>query len=201
MNRTRTYEAMLLLDNRAVKRGWQALKDNVTGLFQKHGAEIVSAKRWDERRLAYPIKHQLRGTYLLVYCKAETESVSAIQRDLEYADPVLRYLTLACDEVPETAFEPESAFDESAVRVEEERGPAPAATEEESAPAADESESTDEPKAEKASDEPKAEKASDEPKAEKASDEGADSGDDSSAEEGGSDAGSDTDSDSKEDDR
>jgi ribosomal protein S6 len=115
---------MILLDNREVKKGWQALKDNVTGLFQKHGAEIVSAKLWDERRLAYPINHQLRGTYLLVYSKGSTGAVDAIRRDLEYAESVLRYMTMSCDDVPESAFEPEAEFDESALRVEEEAAPA-----------------------------------------------------------------------------
>ena len=42
---------MLLLDNREVKRGWEELKTSVNGLFEKHGAEVVSARRWDERRL------------------------------------------------------------------------------------------------------------------------------------------------------
>ena len=46
----RTYECMCLLDNRDVRQGWQALKDNVATMFSKHGGEIVSARRWQERR-------------------------------------------------------------------------------------------------------------------------------------------------------
>ncbi|MGA0059902.1 MAG: 30S ribosomal protein S6 [Planctomycetota bacterium] len=115
----RTYEAMVLLDNREVKQGWQALKDQVCGLFTKHGASIKSAKRWDERRLAYPIKHQLRGTYLLAYFEAETSEIAAIRRELEYAESVFRHMTLACEEIPADAFEPDAAFDEAAGRVED----------------------------------------------------------------------------------
>ena len=63
--KTRTYECMCLLDNREVRKGWQPLKDAVAGVFNKHGARILSARRWDERRLAYAIKGQQRGTYLL----------------------------------------------------------------------------------------------------------------------------------------
>ncbi|MGE0142671.1 MAG: 30S ribosomal protein S6 [Planctomycetota bacterium] len=115
----RTYESMLLLDNREVRKGWQPLKEQVCTLFTKHGAAIKSAKRWDERRLAYPIQRQLRGTYMLVFFEAETPALAGIRRDLEFSEPVLRHLTLVAEAIPESAFEPEAAFDESQVRVED----------------------------------------------------------------------------------
>ena len=96
----RTYEAMLLLDNREVRKGWQALKEEVNAVFAKHGATVKSSRRWDERRLAYPIARQLRGTYLLNYIEADTQALVGIRRDLEYADPVLRYLMFACEDIP-----------------------------------------------------------------------------------------------------
>jgi ribosomal protein S6 len=106
---------MCLLDNREVRKGWPPLKDAVTGFFTKHGAEVLSSRRWDERRLGYLIKGQPRGTFLLVYFKSDTQVLGAIRRDLQFAEPVLRYLTLQCDEVPATAYEPEAAFDVNAI--------------------------------------------------------------------------------------
>ncbi|MHC4919357.1 MAG: 30S ribosomal protein S6, partial [Planctomycetota bacterium] len=90
----RTYECMCLLDNREVRQGWQALKDAVAGMFTKHGADIVSARRWEERRLAYPVKHQQRGTYLLVYFNGEPEMITPLRRELELSEPVMRNLVL-----------------------------------------------------------------------------------------------------------
>ena len=126
---------MLLLDNREVKKGWQTLKDGVTGLFQKHGAEVLSGRRWDERRLAYPIRRQHQATYLLCYYKADTSTLVAIRRELEYTEPVLRHLTVQCEEVPASAFEPEAEFDESQVKIEEDtyEVPRPAQATEETA--------------------------------------------------------------------
>ena len=51
----KTYEAMVLLDNREVKKGWDATREMVKSILAKHGAEVVVAKRWDERKLAYEI--------------------------------------------------------------------------------------------------------------------------------------------------
>ncbi len=119
MQRTRTYECMCLLDNREVRKGWQPLKDSVSGLFTKHGAQVLSARRWDERRLAYPINGQQRATYLLAYLKADTNAVAGIRRDLQFSDVVLRSLVLSCEEVPQSAYEPEAVFDINAIPVDD----------------------------------------------------------------------------------
>jgi ribosomal protein S6 len=115
MQRTRTYECMCLLDNREVRKGWEPLKAAVTGQFTKHGAKILSSRRWEERRLAYPIKGQHRGTYLLVYFAADTNAVAHIRRDMQFNEALLRTLLLECEEVPQTAYEPEAAFDVNAI--------------------------------------------------------------------------------------
>lgn len=119
MDRLRTYECMCLLDNREVRKGWDPLKGVVTGMFTKHGAEMLSSKRWDERRLTYSIRGQQRATYLLCYFKANTQQITGIRRDLQFSDVVLRSLVLACEEVPATAYEPEAAFDVNAIPSEE----------------------------------------------------------------------------------
>ncbi len=105
-----TYEAMLLLDNREVKKGWDSLKEKVDGVFQKHGAEILVAKRWDERKLAYEIKKQRRATYYLAYIKAAPDSLTKMNFDLKLAEPILRHLILKVDEIPAEAYEPEKEF-------------------------------------------------------------------------------------------
>lgn len=115
LQRTRTYECMCLLDNREVRKGWQTLKDATTAMFTKHGAKILSSRRWDERRLAYAIKGQHRGTYLLVYFAVDTQGVAGIRRDLQFNESLLRYMLLEVEEVPQSAYEPEAAFDVNAI--------------------------------------------------------------------------------------
>jgi len=114
---------MVLVNNQEVRKGWQACKQGIVDLFGKHKAEVVSARRWDERRLAYPIKGQQRATYLLVYFKSEHLAPAAIRRELDFSESVLRHLILRVEEVPAGAFEPEATFDES--RVGEDAAPPP----------------------------------------------------------------------------
>ncbi|MCK5944772.1 MAG: 30S ribosomal protein S6, partial [Planctomycetes bacterium] len=104
-----------LLDNGEVRKGWESLKDAVSGMFTKHEAKVLSSRRWDERRLAYPIKGQLRATYLLVYFSADTQTIPQIRRELEFSEPMLRYMITECEDIPADAYEPEAEFDVNSI--------------------------------------------------------------------------------------
>ncbi len=98
---TQIYEGMFLLDNQVVREGWSDAKALVTSTLEKHGGKILSARRWDERRLAYPIKSSLRATYLLTYYELPPEGIAGMRLDFDLSEKVMRYLHLCVDAVPE----------------------------------------------------------------------------------------------------
>ena len=95
------YEGMFLLDNQAVRADWRNAKSTVTGLLEKHGGKVTTARRWDERKLAYPIRGRQRGTYMLAYYELDVGGIDGLRRDLELSENVLRYILLRAEEVPE----------------------------------------------------------------------------------------------------
>jgi ribosomal protein S6 len=95
------FEGMFLIDNDRVRDGWSDAKSTVVQLLEKHGATVHTARRWDERALAYPIRGKRRATFLLSYFDAPGENLAALRRELEINDTVLRYLHLSAAEVPE----------------------------------------------------------------------------------------------------
>ena len=97
---TQTYEAMFLLDNQVVREDWKKAKSVVTDLLKKHGGRVSCARRWDERRLAYPISRHRRATFCLAYYEMPDEGITALRRDLDLSENILRYLILAKDQVP-----------------------------------------------------------------------------------------------------
>ena len=99
------YEGMYLLDNETVRKDWGSAKSIVTGTLEKHGATVHTARRWDERRLAYPIKERNRATFLLTYFEIPGENIPAMRRDFELNDYVLRSLEIAVEAIPETETE------------------------------------------------------------------------------------------------
>jgi small subunit ribosomal protein S6 len=97
---SRLYEMMFVIDNNAVRAGWSEAKATVTGLIEKHGGSVKTARRWGERRLAYPIRHRRRGTYLLSYGEIDPAEVAGLRRELDLSETVLRYLVLQAGEIP-----------------------------------------------------------------------------------------------------
>jgi len=94
------YEGMFLLDNQAVRENWSRAKAGVTDILAKYGAKVLTARHWDERKLAYPIKGRTRGTYLLCFFECGTAGVNQMRRDFEIDDRVLRYLLVNAAAVP-----------------------------------------------------------------------------------------------------
>lgn len=97
---SRTYELMYLLDNNTVRAGWKESKQAMAALVEKHGGKVLTARRWEERKLAYTIRQRRRGTYLLSYVEMAPSGVASLRRELDLTETVLRYLILAAEAVP-----------------------------------------------------------------------------------------------------
>lgn len=100
VKRTYCYEAMFLV-SQAVATDLRAVIDHINEILARGHAEIIAMKKWDERRLAYEIRGQKRGLYLLVYFKAPGPDVAHIERDCNLSEKVLRTLILRADHLTE----------------------------------------------------------------------------------------------------
>jgi len=89
----RLYEGMFILNETRCTEDYNGTVGTVHDILKEFGAEIVDSRKWDDRRLAYPIRGQSRGIYVLVHFNAEPRSIAAIERRLHLAgDIVLRDL-------------------------------------------------------------------------------------------------------------
>ena len=85
------YEAMFLLPASAAAEVDASIK-LVTGIIERHGGKILVIKKWDERKLMYEIKKQKRGLYVIAYFTAPGTAISAIERDVNLSEEVIRVL-------------------------------------------------------------------------------------------------------------
>jgi small subunit ribosomal protein S6 len=92
----RLYEAMFLVDSVA-QADWDKTNTAIKKILEKAGAEIVSIKKWDERRLAYEINGKNRGTYILCYFHADGQKIRQIERDSRLSELILRVLILGTE--------------------------------------------------------------------------------------------------------
>lgn len=93
-----TYEGMFILDSNRYSRDAGGLANHVKQILENHGATVKVSRLWEERRMAYPIAGQRKGTYWLTYFQTEAANISKIERDCQLSENVLRALFLKTDE-------------------------------------------------------------------------------------------------------
>jgi ribosomal protein S6 len=93
---------MFIISDTVAGSDWEAAVKHVEDLLKNRGAEILKSEKWEERKFAYKLKGHKRGTYLLVYFNAPTDSISLIKRDFELSDNVLRTLIVRVDKIRES---------------------------------------------------------------------------------------------------
>ena len=96
--RTYTYEAMFLL-SQAVAADFSGAIAHLNEIFSRGHADVIAMKKWDERRLAYEIRGNKRGIYILAYFKASSEGVQHIERDCRLSEKILRSMILRADHI------------------------------------------------------------------------------------------------------
>lgn len=95
--RQNTYECMFLLDTNKVSGDVAAAAKHLHTMLEKHHAEVLASRPWDERRLCYPIKGHKKGLYYLTYFRVDGKSLIHLERDIALNEMILRSLVLKID--------------------------------------------------------------------------------------------------------
>jgi small subunit ribosomal protein S6 len=85
---------MVIFDSNRFARDRSAMPAEVEKSIKSGGGEVLVSRLWEERRLAYPIAGQRRGTYWLLYFRGPSSILSSLNREWEIHDGILRHLVL-----------------------------------------------------------------------------------------------------------
>jgi len=91
------YECMFLLDPNKVAGDVPAVAKQLHGLLERHQAEVLASRQWDERRLAYPIGSHKKGLYYLTYFRTEGKNLAPLEGDIRLNETILRHLVIKVD--------------------------------------------------------------------------------------------------------
>lgn len=99
-----TYEAMFLIGPAASQENESGVA-LVKAVIERHGGQLLHVKKWDERKLAYELKKQKRGTYVIAYFKAPGNAVTPLEREVKLSDDFLRVLVTRADHLNQQEME------------------------------------------------------------------------------------------------
>ncbi len=89
------YEVMYVIDAALEDSARTDLINRFSELVVKNGGEVERVDEWGKRRLAYAINYKTEGYYVLMYIKGPSDLPREIERNLQIADQVLRYLVVS----------------------------------------------------------------------------------------------------------
>lgn len=86
----RNYEAVLIFkpEGELLAQG----REFVKGLFVDNGCNVIKEEEMGERDLAYEIKKNNKGFYILYQFESEPENIQAFDKALKLRGEILKYL-------------------------------------------------------------------------------------------------------------
>ena len=116
----RTYETIFIVHPDVVGDEQLAIIDKYKTILSDQGADILKLENWGLRTLAYTVKKQTKGCYVLVIFEAEPQVIAEFERRMRIDEKVIKFQTIQLEggyEAPPVA---EAAPEEAAEEADEE---------------------------------------------------------------------------------
>ena len=94
----RTYEILFIADPNLGEPEVDALAAQVQGHVEKDGGKLQKMEKWGKKRLAYTVRRQREGYYVLLTVEGGALLVKEVERRIRVTDGVLRFVTVRVDE-------------------------------------------------------------------------------------------------------
>jgi small subunit ribosomal protein S6 len=91
------YETVFIVRQDATPNQVETLAQDYTKIIRDNDGDVAKTEFCGLRSLAYPIKKNSKGHYVLMNIKATADVVKEVERQMRLNENVLRYLTVAVE--------------------------------------------------------------------------------------------------------
>lgn len=95
------YECVLIARNDVTQQQVEAIADGIAAQLEGEGDSVPKREYWGLRSLAYRIKKNRKGHYMLLGLDVKPANLNEMERQLRLNEDVLRFLTIRVDEIEE----------------------------------------------------------------------------------------------------
>lgn len=88
------YEIMFIVKNTIDDEANKKVADTLKDLITTDKGNIIEFKEMGKRKLAYPIKKELTGTYYVMNVEAKHETIKEFDRKVRLNENILRHLII-----------------------------------------------------------------------------------------------------------
>ncbi len=88
------YENILILDPNLDDKAIEDAVERVKNLIIKNGGEILKSENWGRKRLAFTLKKQKKGAYILLLLKLSPTAIIELEKFYKLFDPLVKFLII-----------------------------------------------------------------------------------------------------------
>ena len=91
----RNYELVCIVQPDLDETAFNETVERVKGWVSDAGGQIDKVDMWGKRKLAYLIRKQREGNYVLLNITLPTEATRELERNIRFLEPVMRHMLTA----------------------------------------------------------------------------------------------------------
>ena len=93
----RTYESIFIVHPEVVGDDQTTIIDKYKTILSDQGAEVLKVENWGVRTLAYQVKKQSKGCYVLMIFDAEPTVIAEFERRMRIDEMVIKFQTVVLE--------------------------------------------------------------------------------------------------------
>ena len=98
----RYYELIYIVNSNAERKKVDQVMKDIGGRLESTGSKLINHTVWGKKKLAYPIKGNTYGTYIIVhYSGGDNEKLSEFDSWLKLSGLTIRHMIVKLDKEPE----------------------------------------------------------------------------------------------------
>jgi len=87
------YESVIIINPSVEEEGMKALIQKFTDLINKNG-KVEKVDELGKKKLAYEVKKNKEGYYVVFYFDAEPQSIAELERNYRITDEVIKFIVI-----------------------------------------------------------------------------------------------------------
>ena len=92
------YETIFIIKPSLTDEEIAKVIEKTKGIIQRGGGEVVVAENWGKKKLAYEVRKEKKGTYIIVHFKGTGATVSELERSYRLDETIIKFITLKIEQ-------------------------------------------------------------------------------------------------------
>ena len=88
----RKYELVCIIQPELDETAFNGIVDKIKGWISDSGGNVDKVEVWGKRRMAYTIRKQRDGHYVLLNVSMPNKATAELERNLRFLEPVMRHM-------------------------------------------------------------------------------------------------------------